>query len=707
MRGSLWAATADPDAPPRAGLHGRSSSEEEIGAEELPTLGNRRNSMSLRRRSLGLLGALAIGVAACGGSASPTPAPVTPAPGESAAPTTAPATSADFKFALDGEPTYFSYAYTDLPTSWIVGLLYNGLYTINNKLESVPDLAADYAETSADGLTWTLKLKQGVKFHDGSEVKASDVVFSYKLGLSPNCTYIPDGCSSIQDNIATVEAPDDYTIKFVLKQKFAPFAVTGLSVVVVPEKAVRDSFGRLQASSGAVDPAEVKALFDKIDAATTAEACGAEAPPAECDYATYVTDLEALLTKAGVQLPDKAQFVAEDGSTDNSAYGAELFSRLTDLNTTLAAKDVDQIAASFRILDFQRAPVGTGPYKLVKYTTAQSVEMARHDDYFGGPEGTKVGPARVFIPIIKDAAAASAALQKGDINWQTEVTSDALAALKADPNLQIAEYADFGYYFIAFNTRADRLYGDLNLRTAFSMCIDHEATVAAATDGRGQPVQANTPPASWAYNPDVPPYKLDVEGAKKLIESSGWTLGADGIYAKDGKQLASEMYVRAGRPQRIAFGQLASDQLKKCGIGLTVKEGDFATVLLPLLSYPNNFDTYLGGWSTSIDPDDFSIFHSSKCVTKENPDDNNFVCWNNAEADKLLEDGRQELDQAKRKEIYAKFQLIAHSDLPYYFLWSDLANAGVTKSVTSTTSGIDLASPLYYWNRDSWVVAAQ
>jgi ABC-type transport system substrate-binding protein len=661
--------------------------------------------MSLRRRSLGLLGALAIGVAACGGSASQSPAPSTPA-GETPAPS-APAGSADFAFALDGEPTYFSYAYTDLPTSWIVGLLYNGLYTINNKLESVPDLAAEYAETSEDGLTWTLKLKQGVKFHDGTDLKASDVVFTYKLGLSPNCTYIPDGCSSIQDNIATVEAVDDYTVKFVLKQKFAPFAVTGLSVAVVPEKAVRDSFGRLQASTGAVDPAEVKALVDKIDAAVNAETCAVETPPESCSFATYVAEMEPLLTKAGITLPDKASFVAEDGSTDMAAYGSALYDQLRDLNTTLSATDIDQIAASFRILDFQRAPVGTGPYKLVKYTTAQSVELGRNDDYFGGPENAKVGPAKVFIPIIKDAAAASAALQKGDINWQTEVTSDALAALKADPNLQIAEYADFGYYFIAFNLREGRLYSDKNLREAFSMCIDHDATVQAATESNGVPVQANTPPASWAFNPDVPKYTLDVEGAKAKIESSGWKLGSDGIYAKGDVRLASEMYVRAGRPQRIAFGQLASDQLKKCGIGLTVKEGDFATVLLPLLSYPNDFDTYLGGWSTSVDPDDYSIFHSSKCVTKENPDDNNFVCWQNPEADKLLEDGRQELDQAKRKDIYFQFQLIAHSDLPYYFLWSDQGHAGLTKSVSSSTSDIDLASPLYYWNNNSWVVAAQ
>ena len=168
----------------------------------------------------------------------------------------------------------------------------------------------------------------------------------------------------------------------------------------------------------------------------------------------------------------------------------------------------------------------------------------------------------MYIPIIKDAASASAALQKGDINWQTEVTSDALRSVKDDPNLQVAEYADFGYYFIAFNLREGKLYNDINLRKAFSMCIDHDATVQAATEGNGVPVYANTPPASWAFNPDIPKYTLDVAGAKQLIEGSGWTLGSDGVYAKDGKRLSTDLYVRQGRPQRVAFGSLAKDQLE-------------------------------------------------------------------------------------------------------------------------------------------------
>jgi peptide/nickel transport system substrate-binding protein len=229
--------------------------------------------------------------------------------------------------------------------------------------------------------------------------------------------------------------------------------------------------------------------------------------------------------------------------------------------------------------------------------------------------------------------------------------------------------------------------------------------VAAATDGQGKPIQANTPPASWAYNPDVTPYKLDVAGAKAKLEAAGWALGADNFYAKGTQKLSTKLYVRQGRPQRVKFAQLAKDQLALCGINIDVAESDFATVLLPLLSYPNKFDTYLGGWSTSIDPDDFSIFHSSHITTKDNPDDNNFPGWKNADGDKALEDGRQELDQEKRKAIYFKFQQVIHDDLPYYFLWADQAHRGYSKKVSTTGDPIDFASPLDYWNNDTWIVA--
>lgn len=657
--------------------------------------------MSLPRRMFALLMGAAFIAGACGSSNS-TAVPSsgtsagTATPASSAAVVT---TSADFKYLIDGEPTTFAGVANDLPTAYINYAMYNALYMANNKLAMVPDIAASLPTTSADGLTWTVKLRTDVKFHDGTAMTAADVKFSYDLMLSKNCGQNSDVCSSISDNVASVAVVDPATITFVLKQKFAPFLTTGLgSVYVLPQKAITDSMTRLTGSASG-QAAAVTAENKKVQDALTAKACdGSATQPASCDAATYVAEIEPLLTAAKVQLPDKAAYTAA-GKVDNTAYGTELASRLNDLDKTLSSTAIDQIAASLKIIDYAQAPIGTGPYKWVKYTAGQSIELVRNDAFYGNV----VGPAKLFIPIIKDSALGSAALQKGEINWQYDVTSDWTSKIVNDPNLQTAQFPDFGYYHIEFNVRPGKLYSDLNLRKAFTMCIDHDKTVDVATGSQGIPVYADIPPASWAYNTSVPKYVKDVPGAKTLIESSGWKLGSDGTYAKAGQRLTSILYVRQGKPQRVKFAQLAADQLKECGIEIVVKESDFGTVLVPkVLTYPNTFDTYLGGWQTSIDPDSYSIFHSSKIGTAALPDANNSGGWNNPEADKLMEQGRQELDQAKRKVIYDQFETLIHNDVPYYFLWADKRVAGLTKSVQGT---IDLTSPLYYWNLSTWSVS--
>jgi ABC-type transport system substrate-binding protein len=616
------------------------------------------------------------------------------------------------KFALDAEPTYFSLAYTDLPTAYINNLIYSGMYRVNNKLDVVPDMATALPVVSADGLTWTVTLKPGIKWQNGDDFTSADVKFTFDLAASSNCTFIPAFCSDIQTNVKSVAAPDPQTVVFTLKTKFAPFLVTDLPTILMPQKAVMASFATFQAAAGKVDAAKVKALDTQISTATQDAKCdGSAKQPTTCDFATYVTDLETLLQAGGVQLGagvlNKAIYLKPDGSTpDPTGYGQALATALGDLNKSLTTTQNDQVAAAFRLLDFQQKPVGTGPYKFASYAAGQTVQLAANPNYYAGT----VGPQNFYSPIIKDSASEAAALQKGDVNWVYAVVSDALATLQNDPNLQLANYADFGYYFIAFNLRAPHIYSDANLRQAFSMCIDHDATVAKATDSQGIPVYANVPPASWAFDTNVPKYTLDVAGAKTLIEKSGWTLGSDGIYQKAGKRLSTTLYVRSGKPQRTSFAQLAADQLKTCGIEIKVAPSDFSTVLLPLLSYPNNFDTYLGGWSTALDPDDSSIFGCDQIVTKASPDSNNFVGWCNKAADTLLTQGRQETDKTKRIAIYAQFQTAVHNDVPYYFLWADAGHAGLTKSVaagtnTVVTDGtIDLKSPLYYWNQDTWIV---
>ena len=188
--------------------------------------------------------------------------------------------------------------------------------------------------------------------------------------------------------------------------------------------------------------------------------------PDTCKFSTYTADLEGILTKAGIALVDKAQYnIGGDSGTDfdPEAYAQGLLTQVTDLSKALNSTAIDQIAASERILDFAQNPIGSGPFKFVKYNAGQNVELAgEYDDYFGGTTGVDPAkiPAHAFAVIIRDSAAATAALGNDEIQWQQKIESDAYTTVKDNPNVQIAEYPDNGYYFIGFNLARGHPYSD-------------------------------------------------------------------------------------------------------------------------------------------------------------------------------------------------------------------------------------------------------
>ena len=84
------------------------------------------------------------------------------------------------------------------------------------------------------GLTYIFHLKQGVKFHNGEELKASDVVFSYNYAKESPFT------ASFGALFESVEAVDEYTVKVTLASPFAPFLSNVAGAMIHSEKAVND-----------------------------------------------------------------------------------------------------------------------------------------------------------------------------------------------------------------------------------------------------------------------------------------------------------------------------------------------------------------------------------------------------------------------------------------------------------------------------------
>jgi peptide/nickel transport system substrate-binding protein len=114
------------------------------------------------------------------------------------------------------------------------------------------------------------------------------------------------------------------------------------------------------------------------------------------------------------------------------------------------------------------------------------------------------------------------------------------------------------------------------------------------------------------------------------------------------------------QPLRIAICTLLKENLEQIGVTMNVRPVE--STVLQDLTQKKKFQAYFGGWGAGTDPD------SSENIWKTAAG-RNFVSYSNAEVDRLFEEGRRELDRAKRAEKYARIQEILYEDQPYTWLY--------------------------------------
>jgi peptide/nickel transport system substrate-binding protein len=135
-----------------------------------------------------------------------------------------------------GSPTLFNDLYsTDTASSEITSLMFDGMLQSSPGFEPEPVLAKSW-DISEDGLTWVFHLKEGVKWHDGEEFTADDVVFTFQIPLSED--YTGPRASSFED-IESVKALDEYTVEIILSEANAKFLWTS-GYAILPEHILGD-----------------------------------------------------------------------------------------------------------------------------------------------------------------------------------------------------------------------------------------------------------------------------------------------------------------------------------------------------------------------------------------------------------------------------------------------------------------------------------
>lgn len=119
-----------------------------------------------------------------------------------------------------------------LTTTYQDDFLFRGLMRFDKNCEPQPDIA-ESVDISEDKRTYTFKMKQDVKFHDGENMTADDVVFTIKSIMDPE---VNSGRATEFQEVVAIEKVDDYTVKITLKQPFPPL-LDKMTIGIVPEHA--------------------------------------------------------------------------------------------------------------------------------------------------------------------------------------------------------------------------------------------------------------------------------------------------------------------------------------------------------------------------------------------------------------------------------------------------------------------------------------
>jgi len=322
--------------------------------------------------------------------------------------------------------------------------------------------------------------------------------------------------------------------------------------------------------------------------------------------------------------------------------------------------------------DYNSTAVGSGPYRLVSRENGKQIVVERRDDFWR----KKPYIDRVVFKVIVDDTTAWNALKRGDID-ETMMGSDVWLREHTNPillkKIDFRRFYTLNYNFIAWNGRSP-IFSDKRVRRAMAMCMDLQSIIANLFHGTARAVSGPFTPDQWAYNPEVPVVPFDPPGARQLLESAGWhDTNGDGVLDRDGKPLRFDLMIYSGTTSGIPFAQLLQSELKKIGVQLDIAVVDWASLSHRVLS--GQYQASFMGWDLDADPDPFSLFHSSQFP----PHGQNLVYYASPEADRLVEEGRRELDFNKRVDIYHRLHAVLGEDQPYAWTTQVSVKWGVSK----------------------------
>src|SRR5262245_31206099 len=444
---------------------------------------------------------------------------------------------------------------SDIYSLSVTHQIFDGLVRFDQTLTISPALAQHW-RSSRDGLTWTLFLRKGVKFHHGREVTADDVVFSITRILDPRTG---SGAADLFTGI-----------------KGAPDFIRGKTKTV-----------------------EGLSALDR--------------------YTVQVVLNEAPTPSVSVLAVGHAKIVPKDL--------------------------VEQQGDAFGL-----TPVGTGPFKFLRWDRGKEIALAANTESFEGAPRL----ARLIYRIFPGETSDLICQEFGRGQLEESPVPPKCRDKVSDPRYQYVRRPTFSVRFYGFNTRVKPL-GDVRVRQAIAHALDRDSVLRDVFQGQHQAARGILPAGMPGYNPELLGPTYNPARSRELLKQAGFP---------EGRGLSPIAIWSGTKGERIERELTATKrQLAAVGIPLEVQyETDWPAFSRRIAE--KRAPMFVYAWHADVpDPDNFlfKLFHT------QSP--RNLTGYSNPIVDDLLFQARRERDAVRRTEIYRRAEQIIVGEAPIVPVW--------------------------------------
>jgi ABC-type transport system substrate-binding protein len=338
----------------------------------------------------------------------------------------------------------------------------------------------------------------------------------------------------------------------------------------------------------------------------------------------------------------------------------------------------DPAGFSMRQSDFNRRPIGCGPFVFREWKSDQHILLDRFDGYWEGPPNYQ----RYVYRIVPDLLTQELEFYAGAID-SYGVQPYQVARLKDDPRFQSFSGTSYAFSYIGYNLRR-KPFDDPRVRRALSMAINVESIIDYVLYRQGERTTGPFLKQTEYYNPAIAPIPHDPAAAQKLLAEAGWQRNSGGRLEKDGQPFQFTLITNSGNDIRKSILAIAQDAWKQLGIDVRTDLVEWSVFIKERVN-KLDFDALVLGWSMGIDPDLYQIWHSSQT----GPHQLNFVGYRNPEADDLIVRIRQEYDFDRRVSLCHRLHAIIAGDQPYTFLYVGKWTAVLDKRIVIRAAELD------------------